>query len=306
MKGWWALTPLPAAAGLAVAILAWQGAIANPVLYLRGRLGLCALVAGLVLSLLAAAFLGLAEGLKAHGRRAARQLDERAARERTRFLRRLDHELKNPLTALRNQLTKELDNSPTPEQRAGLAALEVQVLRLGRLTEDLRSLADLETHPLRTVSIDVDELLQESEALVENLPGAGERTWQWLVPRVPAPPTFPGDWNLVLQAVCNLLTNAIKFTRPGDRIEVRVAELGEWVTIEVADTGPGISREELVHLGEELFRGADARAREVPGSGLGLALVRSIAARHGGEWKFDSQEGVGTTVTLRFPRVARA
>lgn len=302
MKAWWGLAPLPAMVGLAVAVLAWQGAIDNPVLYLRGRLDVCAWVGGLVLSLLVAAFLGLAEGLQRRARRAVRQLHEQVAQERTRFLRRLDHELKNPLTALRNQLAKELDGSPSLEQQAALAALEVQVLRLSRLTEDLRSLADLETHPLRTVSINVDELLQEAEALVENLPGASERTWQWLVPRVPAPPTFPGDWNLVLQAVHNLLTNAIKFTRPGDRIEVRAAESGDGVTIEVADTGPGIPGEEIPHLGEELFRGAGAREREVPGSGLGLALVRSIAARHGGEWKIGSRHGVGTTVTLRFPK----
>jgi two-component system OmpR family sensor kinase len=121
-----------------------------------------------------------------------------------------------------------------------------------------------------------------------------------LVPRVPSPPAFPGDWDLVLQAVHNLLTNAIKFTEPGDRIEVRASESGDWVTIEVADTGPGVPEEERRHLGEELFRGAGAH--DVPGSGLGLALVRNIVSRHGGQWEIGSQEGVGMTVTLRFPK----
>ena len=302
MKGWWAFAALPLAAGLAVALLAWQGAIANPVLYLRGRLDTCALAAGIVLALLVAAFLGLAEGFKAHGRRAARQVDEQAAREHTRFLRRLDHELKNPLAALRNRLTKELDATPPPAQQAALAALEVQVLRLGRLTADLGSLAELETHELQVAAIDVDELLQEAEALVENLPGASERPMERLVPHVPAPPVFSGDWSLVLQAVCNLLTNAIKFTRPGDRIEIRASETRDWVAIEIADTGPGIPREEIAHLGEELFRGAEARERQVPGSGLGLALVRTIVERHDGQWEVNSRPGAGTTVTLRFPK----
>lgn len=300
MKAWWGLVLLPAAVGVAVAGLAGQGVIENPILYLRGRLDLCAVIAGVALSILMAAFFGLAEWLKGRGRRATQQTLERNAREHNRFLRRLDHELKNPLTALRNQLARELARNPEPERKESLSALEVQVLRLSQLTEDLRTLANLVTHPLRTVSIDVDELLAEAEALVENLPGANDRKIERLVPRVPSPPAFPGDWDLVLQAVYNLLTNAIKFTRPGDRIEVRASESGDWVTIEVADTGPGVPEEEMRHLGEELFRGAGAH--DVPGSGLGLALVRNIVSRHGGQWEIGSQEGVGMTVTLRFPQ----
>lgn len=300
MKAWWGLVLLPAAAGVTIAILATRGVLENPVLYLRGRLDICALIGGVVLSLLAAAFLGLGVGLQRRGRRAVQQLRDQNTRERTRFLRRLDHELKNPLTALRNQLAEELSGGPWPEDQATLTAVEVQVLRLSRLTEDLRKLADLETHPLRMVTIDVDELLREAEALVENLPGADERSLQRLVPRVPLAPAFAGDWDLVVQAVHNLLSNAIKFSRPGDRIEVRASDQGDWVAIEVADTGPGIPESERAQLGEELFRGAGAH--DIPGSGLGLALVRSIVARHGGQWEVSSQEGVGTTVTLRFPK----
>jgi two-component system OmpR family sensor kinase len=302
MKAWWGLVLLPAAAGVFVAVLAARGAIDNPVLYLRGRLDACALAAGVALSLLTAAFMGLAEWLLWRGRRATQGLHERLTKERTRFLLRLDHELKNPLTALRAQLTRELDRNPPPEQREVLNALELQVLRLSRLTEDLGRLAELETHELRIVSIDTDELLQEALALVENQPGACERHMQPVVPRVPSPPSFPGDWDLVALAVHNLLINAIKFTRPDDHIEMRASDLGEWVTIQVADTGPGLPEEECRHLGEELFRGTDARARGVPGTGLGLALVRSIVARHGGAWEIDSHEGVGTTVTLRFSK----
>jgi signal transduction histidine kinase len=300
MKAWWGLVLLPVAAGVTVAVLAGQGVIENPVLYLRGRLDLCAVIAGVTLSFLAAAFLGLTEWLKGRGRRATQRALEQTAREHNRFLRRLDHELKNPLTALRNQLARELAANPSPEQETALRALEVQVLRLSRLTEDLGALAELESYELRIVRIDVDELLAEAEALVENLSGAGDRKMVWLVPRVPVPPSFPGDWDLVAQSVHNVLTNAIKFTRPGDRIEVRASDLGDWVAIQVADTGPGVPEEEIPHLGEELFRGAGAH--DVPGSGLGLALVRSIVARHKGQWEIISPPAGGTTVTMRFPK----
>ncbi|MGB9724633.1 MAG: sensor histidine kinase [Chloroflexia bacterium] len=71
--------------------------------------------------------------------------------------------------------------------------------------------------------------------------------------------------------------------------------------VEVADTGPGIPEDELPHLGEELYRGSTAR--NVEGSGLGLALVRAIVARHGGRMTVRSQPGKGTVVALRLPTV---
>ena len=74
------------------------------------------------------------------------------------------------------------------------------------------------------------------------------------------------------------------------------------MTVEVADTGPGVCDDELPHLGEELYRGNAARS--VEGSGLGLALVRAIVARHSGTFAVRSRLGKGTVITLRFP-VAR-
>ncbi|MBO9361169.1 MAG: sensor histidine kinase [Thermoflexus sp.] len=97
----------------------------------------------------------------------------------------------------------------------------------------------------------------------------------------------------------NLLDNALKFTRAGDRVEVRVMEDGEWAVVEVADTGPGIPAEELPHIFEELYRGSNARG--IPGSGLGLALVQRIVALHGGEVTVRSREGQGTVVRVRLP-----
>ena len=98
------------------------------------------------------------------------------------------------------------------------------------------------------------------------------------------------------------MDNAFKFSRPEDTIEIRAYEDGSAVVVEVADTGPGISEDELPHLGEELYRGSAARGIE--GSGLGLALVQAIIARHQGTVAIRSRLGQGTVVTLRLP-VAR-
>jgi two-component system OmpR family sensor kinase len=118
------------------------------------------------------------------------------------------------------------------------------------------------------------------------------------VPQAPWPlPQVPGDNDLLLLALHNLLDNALKFSRKGDTIEVRAFEDGQSVVVEVADTGPGVPAGELPHVWEELYRGVGARG--VPGSGLGLALVRAIVERHGGQVSVRSREGQGTVFGVR-------
>jgi two-component system OmpR family sensor kinase len=108
-----------------------------------------------------------------------------------------------------------------------------------------------------------------------------------------------GDWDLLFLAIYNLLDNALKFTRVRDTIEIRAFESSSNVIIEVADTGPGIPQEELPRVWEELYRGRGARG--IPGSGLGLALVRAIVDRHSGWVAVRSRHGQGTVVTVRLP-----
>jgi two-component system OmpR family sensor kinase len=224
----------------------------------------------------------------------------RLAQERRRFLQRIDHELKNPLTAIRAGLANLANGSSGTAQQEALASVEAQVLRLSRLTADLRKLAELETRPLDLVPVNVAELLHEALDLAREQPEAGERRLALMLPQAPWPVSdVPGDRDLLFLATYNLLDNAIKFTRPGDTVEVRAVEDRTHVTVEVADTGPGIPREELPRVWEELYRGQGARG--VPGSGLGLALVRAIVERHGGTVTLRSRTGQGTVVTMRLP-----
>jgi two-component system OmpR family sensor kinase len=104
---------------------------------------------------------------------------------------------------------------------------------------------------------------------------------------------------LLSLALLNLVDNAMKYTAPGDRIEVRARESAGWVVVEVADTGPGISPADLDHIWEELYRGADSRS--VPGSGLGLALVRAVVERHGGSVDTETRLGSGTVMRVQLP-----
>jgi two-component system OmpR family sensor kinase len=100
-------------------------------------------------------------------------------------------------------------------------------------------------------------------------------------------------------SMINLINNAVKFSQPGETVEVRAFEDAEMVIVEVADTGLGIPDEELPHVWQELYRGQGARG--VPGSGLGLALVRAITDRHRGQVTIRSRVRQGTVVTMKLP-----
>jgi two-component system OmpR family sensor kinase len=231
---------------------------------------------------------------------ALEQVQARASEDRRRFLQRLDHELKNPLMAIRAGLANFADAPAAPARRDALASVEVQTVRLSRLTADLRKIADLETRPLEHSAIDLHQLLQEAISLVEDRPGAHHHHIGLTVPQAPWPlPIISGDRDLIFLAVYNLLENAIKFTGPEDTIEMRGREDGRFVVIEVADTGPGIESSEIPHVWEELYRGSGARG--IPGSGLGLALVKAVAERHGGGVSLHSRASQGTVVAIRLP-----
>jgi len=291
----WILSLLPAGAGLTIAALTASGRLTSPILYLRVDLGTLSLLGSLILSGSLAIHLVVAARAAQKHQRGIARVRHKTAEERRRFLQRLDHELKNPLTAIRAGLANLADGSTTAARQEALASVEAQVMRLSRLTSDLRKLAELETRPLDRAPVDVAELLREAVASAQEQVEAGGRRLALTLPQAPWPvPAISGDWDLLFLAAYNLLDNALKFTRPGDTVEVRVFEDGTSVAIEVADTGPGIPEEELPLVWEELYRGQGARG--ISGSGLGLALVRAIVERH------DGQVTVRSRVAVRLPQ----
>jgi two-component system OmpR family sensor kinase len=222
---------------------------------------------------------------------------------RRNFMRRLDHEIKNPLTGLRAALVN-LKEEQTDEQRQrAVGNANRAVERLIRLLTDLRKLSELEERTIERYSVDVPELLDDVVTAARVNPAYEGREINLLIPKVPSPfPSITGDRDLVLLAVYNLVENALKFTSKGDSIEVRALEDGRTIVIEVADTGSGIPVEDLSKIFDELYRGSNARGTE--GSGLGLALVNRIATLHGGGVGVRSSQidPRGTVFTLRLPR----
>ncbi len=266
------------------------------IVYLRADLGSLSFIIGLGLSGLAALIFALLDW----GRRTRQQANTAAAEDRHRFLRRLDHELKNPLTAIRAGLANLAELPSGDARQEALASVENQTLRLSHLSADLRKLAELEVRLVEHAPVDIPVLLKEAFNLAQEQPGVAERHLNLSIPQAPWPlPNVQGDADLLLLAVHNLLDNALKFSRPGDTVELRAFEEGTDIVIEVADTGTGIPEEEQPHVWEELYRGEASRG--IPGSGLGLALVRAIAERHNGRVSLRSRFGQGTVFSLRLP-----
>jgi len=116
---------------------------------------------------------------------------------------------------------------------------------------------------------------------------------------IAGPMIVRADSDRLHQAIGNLLANAARYCSPGDTLTVTLTEEYDRTVLEIADNGPGIPASELPHIFERLWRGR--AARQIPGSGIGLALVREIITRHGGTVEATSSEGTGTRLTIRLP-----
>ncbi|MDQ1074265.1 MULTISPECIES: sensor histidine kinase KdpD [Microbacterium] len=298
-------------AALAIALPVSLAAIAALVLFVAGErraltvstaLPLVVVYVGVALTVVAAVIVALTarRGRARAARDLARDKGYRAGRDderdaHRRFLARLDHELKNPITAIRATLAG-VDPATAP---AHVEVIDAQARRLAALVGDLRKLSEIETRPLETEPVDLEALARDAVHAIEQQRPEARGRISVIAERVPWPvPVLPGDPDLLALALDNVLANAVKFSASGP-IEVRLREDGGWAVIEVADTGRGVPADAQAVVFDDLARAANAR--DVPGSGIGLSLVRTILHRHGGDVELRSREGAGTVVTLRLP-----
>ncbi|MFN8048673.1 MAG: HAMP domain-containing sensor histidine kinase [Ancrocorticia sp.] len=266
----------------------------NPWFWIRFPLATLVLAMGIVVALVLVVRDVIVRRRRRHMEQSVGRMREEEREQRRRFLRRLDHEMKNPVTAIRTAL------ATMPSEDEAYKIANTQAARLSRLVTELAKLADLETRVLDLRPVDLEELADEAvEVVASTYP---ERRITVEFPRVPWPiPAVWGDPDLLLVALYNVVANAAKYSDPGAHIEIRAAENEGWVTLEISDTGWGIAADELAGVWDELARGTNTRGAE--GSGLGLSIVRVVAERHGGIAFIRSELGQGTRVVLRL-RVA--
>ena len=297
----------PGVVGVGWALMLEAGWFSNMVFIGTYQFDLAALVSrvGLVISLLLLGIFAVGwqlDRLAIRERDLEKKLQEESNR---RFLRRLDHELKNPLTIIRLGVVN-LQQSPnlTPEQTSSLERVGQQAQRLQTLVEDLRWLTELEEGRLERTMVNLRDVLEEAIEMVMAIPGRQDRKVDLSLQEAPWPlGAVHGDRDMLILGFRNLLDNALKFTSEDGQVQVRATDDGNLAEIEVADTGPGIPEEEMPHIFEELYRGR--QAKRVEGSGLGLALVQRIIKLHGGEISVLSRDQQGTVMVVRLPLVPR-
>ncbi|WP_440900208.1 sensor histidine kinase, partial [Actinosynnema sp.] len=122
-----------------------------------------------------------------------------------------------------------------------------------------------------------------------------------LTTSTPADLTVEADPVRLRQVLDNLVANALRHVPPGGRVEVTAEHEGDDVVIKVADTGTGITPEDLPHVFDRFWRAEKSRSRRTGGSGLGLAIVRKLVEAHGGTVSATSEPGKGSTFTVRLP-----
>ena len=220
------------------------------------------------------------------------------------FVANVSHELKTPLTTIKSYTETLLDGaSEDPElTRNFLGIVDAEADRMNRLVKDLLQLSRLD-HQQETMhrkNCDLIQLVENAAKKVE-LTVAGKnqhlnrlydsRRAVWIV----------ADKDRIEQVLMNILSNAIKYTQEGGRIDIDMRLAGRRVILTVTDNGIGIPEAEQSRVFERFFRVDKARSREMGGTGLGLAISKQIVEEHEGDIRLESTEGRGTTVTITLP-----
>jgi two-component system sensor histidine kinase SenX3 len=217
------------------------------------------------------------------------------------FVANVSHELKTPLGALRLLSEAVQHGSHDPEAVVRFAdRMQHETQRLGQLVQELIDLSRLESH---------DPLKEPLEVSLDAVVAAGLDRTRELAAAKNITLSSDGESGLVVlgsheqavMALGNLIENAVNYSTESTRVAVRVRRRGALAEIDVVDQGIGIPSAEQERIFERFYRVDPARSRMTGGTGLGLSIVKHIARNHGGDVRVVSQEGVGSTFTLRLP-----
>lgn len=211
------------------------------------------------------------------------------------------HELRTPLTVLQGNLQAMLDGV-YPLDRDEIRTLYDETLLMSHVVEDLQELSRSEAGQLEIACepVAVEAALRRAAAVYEKVVTEHRIELRVVVPVEELPPVLADPMRLE-QILHNLLSNAVRYTPRGGRIDLAAALEGQRVRISVHDTGQGIAAEDLPHVFDRFWRADRSRTRSSGGSGLGLAIVRSLVHAQGGEVGVTSQTGQGTTFWFRLP-----
>lgn len=225
-------------------------------------------------------------------------------RLKSQFFANVSHELRTPLTLILapvEKLKSDIASLGAPAAEL-LEVIENNALRLLRLVNDILGLIRLEEGRASLVKkpIDMAHFLSHTTASMKHL--AAMKGIELNLTEPQGDLKIDADPDALEKIIGNVIANAIKFTPPEGRIDVAAAHEGDMVTVRIADTGIGIPPEQLPHIFDRFYQVDGSATRRHQGLGLGLALVRELITRHGGDVAVSSDSGRGTTFVLRFPQ----
>ena len=227
------------------------------------------------------------------------------ARMRVDFVANASHELRTPLAGILGFIEtlndREAGNDVATRERF-LSIMEGEARRMQRLVDDLMSLSRIEADKFRQPeqSVDLCALAQETAEVLAR--SGTPRAHDLALDLDLGCPLIRGDSGQISQLLHNLMSNALKYGRPGTPVAVTIQRDGEdAVRLAIADEGDGIAPEHLPRLTERFYRVDSSRSRAMGGTGLGLAIVKHIVERHRGRLRIDSVVGRGTTVSVMLP-----
>lgn len=226
---------------------------------------------------------------------------EHSVGEMRQFSAALAHELRTPLAALRGQVELSLMAADsTEQQKISFESQLDDIDRLARLIDQILTLARAESGQIRLTIAPVD-LNALARSVAEQLELVAESHSITLTCADGTSAVVDGDAAWLQRLLLNLLGNALKYTKPGGYVTVRVSTGHGSARLQVQDTGIGLSPKDATQVFERFFRADPSRTTAIEGSGLGLSLVQWIATQHHGSVSVESTLGVGSTFTVTLP-----
>jgi two-component system phosphate regulon sensor histidine kinase PhoR len=227
---------------------------------------------------------------------------ERARRD---FVANISHEFKTPLTAIQGFSETLLEGAleDAGSNRRFIEIIHDHSLRLGRLTNDLLRLAQIEAGKLN-LEFQPANVIEIVEACLETTRvKASQKELMLEVRSDPGMPAVSGDLRSLQGVLQELLDNAIRYSSPGGLITIKTGLQDSSVVISVSDTGIGIPKADQERIFERFYRTDPARSRESGGTGLGLSIAKHLIEAHGGRIKVESEVGKGSTFSIFLPIV---
>ena len=233
-----------------------------------------------------------------------KDISERRELERSKdtFVASVSHELRTPLTSILGylELIADTGGDLSEEHRGFLRVVDRNVDRLLRVVDDLLLVAQFDAGAieLELAAVDVGGLVADA---VDVARPQAEAAGLELAAVVVATTVLHADRARLGQVLDNLISNAIKFTPAGGRVVLRALALDDRVVLEVSDDGAGMSPREQEQLFERFYRAPAASGHAIPGTGLGLTIVKALVEAHGGTVAVKSSAGEGTTIRIELP-----